>query len=228
MADMLAAAKFIDDDPELRKKFASSSVSGLGTGATRAEIIEKLKTHKLMVASGKTLEGTPKGIAYIAWLKEVYPAAVDVALTAQWEAELGEVAVKGGGKAFEERTYDQIRKMVEIFKAAPPLTGFASTATTEKSSMSESSAPTYAKPTEGMVRFAHVIARNLGQPLPPEVETDAAACRTYIDTHKDTAMRPSPKQIEFAQSIAQRKGITVPEDVLTEGRKVSKWIDENK
>ena len=79
-----------------------------------------------------------------------------------------------------------------------------------------------------MVRFAHVIARNLGQPLPPEVETDAAACRTYIDTHKDTAMRPSPKQIEFAQSIAQRKGITVPEDVLTEGRKVSKWIDENK
>lgn len=231
LTDMGAAAKFIQDDPELRKQFKASAITGLGTGATRAATIERLKQHKLIqqVAGSKSLEATEKGIAYNNWLKEVYPTAVDVAMTARWEAELGTVALSGGGRAFEERTHEQIRQMVETFKAAAPMSGFTPPPTKENSSMSESSAPrTFSKPTEKMVAYAQSIARNLGIDLPADVETSSEACRAFLDKHKDAAMRPSEKQVNFAQNIAQRKGITVPEEALRDGKKISAWINENK
>lgn len=230
IGDMLNAAKFIEDDPELRKQF-SREITGIGTAATRAETIEKLKAHKYIAleADKKSFVATQKGIAFFKWLNEVYPTAFDVALTARWEAELSIVAEKGGGKAFEERTYQNIAEMVEILKAAKPMQGLASTTAPENSNMAENGqAPQYTAPTEKMVNFAKVIARNLKIELPPEVETDANACRAFLNEHSASAMRPSPKQLEYAQNIAQRKKLTIPDDVLNDGRKISAWIDENR
>lgn len=230
IADMIAAAKFIEDDPELKKNFARE-LTGIGTAATRAETIEKLKHHKYIAveADKKSLVATQKGIAFYNWLTAVYPDAFDVALTARWEAELANVAVKGGGKAFEDRTYAQIGQMVEIMKNAKPMTGFTSPNSTENPTMSENGqAQQFTTPTEKMVNFAKSIARNLGIDLPPEVETDATACREFLNAHSGSAMRPSPKQLEYAQNIASRKNLTIPEDAVNDGRKISAWIDENK
>ncbi len=59
--------------------------SGLGTPATRAEIIETLLRREYVVRTGKTLEATDKGIRLI---EVVHPHVKSPAMTGQWEAQL--------------------------------------------------------------------------------------------------------------------------------------------
>ena len=61
---------------------------GLGTPATRAEIIEKLVTSGLMVSTGTHLEVTPKGKQL---LKLVNPRLTTPGLTAKWEQQLQQI-----------------------------------------------------------------------------------------------------------------------------------------
>ncbi|WP_225048792.1 DNA topoisomerase 3 [Lacticaseibacillus kribbianus] len=58
---------------------------GLGTPATRADILEKLQSGQLMAKAGRGLTVTPKGQQL---LRLVNPALVTPDLTAKWEAEL--------------------------------------------------------------------------------------------------------------------------------------------
>jgi len=225
--DMKGASKFVEDDPELKKLL--KEVSGLGTAATRDNIIETLKGHKYLEKSGKHIVATAKGIAFITWLEKVVPDAVNVALTARWEAELAVVEKKGGGKAFEDRVAQKVREMISTFKAAPPMNHAATTTHKESDKMTDTNEPKRAsKPTDKMLEFAKSIAKKVGVRLPEEVMGDFDTCRAFIDEHKDVAMRPSDKQLNFANSIASSKGLTVPPEVLANGRELSKWIDEHK
>lgn len=228
--DMRGAAKYVEDNPALKKQL--KEVSGLGTAATRDSVIEALKAHKYIEKSGKHLIATEKGVKFIQWLEQVYPPAIDVALTAQWEAELAIVAVSGGGKSFEARIANQVREMVERFKTAPAMVLSTSTSTTTTSkghTMSENESTGRSnRPSDKMLEFAKSIATRLGVRVPDEVMTDWDACKAFIDENKDTAMRPSEKQLNFANSIASSKGLTIPAEVLANGRELSKWIDKHK
>jgi len=70
------------DDKELSEAMKDS---GLGTPATRAEIIETLLRREYVVRQGKTLEATDKGIRLI---EIVHPHVKSPAMTGQWEAHL--------------------------------------------------------------------------------------------------------------------------------------------
>ena len=103
LSAMESPGKFIEDD-ELRETFresnkergqASSSggisptTSGLGTPATRAEIIEKLLYANYIERSGKELVPTSKGIQLV---NLVAPELRSPELTARWEQTLAEIA----------------------------------------------------------------------------------------------------------------------------------------
>jgi len=89
---MESPGKFIDDE-ELRE---SMKGSGLGTPATRAEIIEKLINTFYIERNGKELLPTSKGIQLI----PLAPAALrSPELTAQWEQRLTDIARGQGSKA---------------------------------------------------------------------------------------------------------------------------------
>ncbi|MDF9410041.1 MAG: DNA topoisomerase 3 [Pelotomaculum sp. PtaB.Bin013] len=77
--------KFIEDE-ELRE---SMKGSGLGTPATRAEIIEKLLYNNYIERQGKELAPTSKGLQLI---NLVSPALKTPELTAQWEQRLANIA----------------------------------------------------------------------------------------------------------------------------------------
>lgn len=222
--DMKSAAKFVEDDPALKKSLKEAL--GLGTAATRAATIEGLRHDKYLEKKGKYLIATEKGRRFIHWLDTVAPELTDVAMTARWEAELQLVAQNGGGPAFEAKVEEFVKKLVTTLKAAPPI-GLASksspSTSTEKKSMSDDR-----KPTDKMLEFAKSIAKRLNIRVPDEVMTDYEACKQFIDTNRDAALRPSEKQLSFAQAIAQRKGVTVPAECLANGRELSKWIDDNK
>jgi len=89
--------KFIEDE-ELRE---SMKGSGLGTPATRAEIIEKLLNTFYIERHGKELIPTSKGIQLI----PLAPAALrSPELTAEWEKSLTEIARGRGSKAVFMKT----------------------------------------------------------------------------------------------------------------------------
>src|SRR5690606_19112895 len=70
------------DDKELSQ---SMKENGLGTPATRAQIIEVLLKREFIVRRGKSLEATDKGIRLI---EVVHPEVKSPAMTGQWEAYL--------------------------------------------------------------------------------------------------------------------------------------------
>ncbi len=75
------------DDQELRE--AIQKTSGLGTPATRAEIIEKLLSSFYMERNGKELVPTSKGIQL---MELVPPELRSPELTAKWEQQLTEIS----------------------------------------------------------------------------------------------------------------------------------------
>lgn len=230
--DMIAAGKFVQDDPALRRIL--KEVSGLGTSATRDSILEGLVRDRYLERKGKTLRATPKGLAFIDWIEAVEPQLTDVAVTARWEAELAVIAKKGGGPDFEKRIAQFVEGLVSKLKGAAPMRLASSLPPTSKESsrMSESDGSPGTSsgnpPTSKMVDFARSIAKRLGQELPPDVETSFDACKAFLDTNSPAAMAPSPAQLKYATNIAERKSLTIPADTLKNGKELSKWIDANK
>jgi DNA topoisomerase-3 len=99
--------KFIEDK-KLRK---SISGSGLGTPATRAEIIEKLISSFYMERKGKQLVPTSKARQLIELAPESLTSPV---LTAQWEEQLNLIARGNGSrKEFMEGIKNSARQMVK-------------------------------------------------------------------------------------------------------------------
>jgi DNA topoisomerase-3 len=88
---MEGAGKFIEDE-ELRESIKGS---GLGTPATRADIIEKLLNNFYIERNGKSLVPTDKGIQLVALAPEELRSPE---LTARWEQRLTDIARGQGAR----------------------------------------------------------------------------------------------------------------------------------
>ncbi len=91
LKDMENARKFVT---EARLKQVLKETAGLGTPATRAEILKTLERRDYIKRQGKLLIPLPKGIALIEAVEGERIA--DPAYTALWEQQLDEIA-RGGG-----------------------------------------------------------------------------------------------------------------------------------
>jgi DNA topoisomerase III len=116
---MESPGKFIEDE-ELRE---SIKQAGLGTPATRADIIEKLLYTSYIERQGKELVPTSKGIQLV---KLVNPALKSPELTAQWEQRLANIS-KGKDRradfmaSIRENTNDLVKSIISdsstVYKA---------------------------------------------------------------------------------------------------------------
>src|SRR5947199_3318489 len=87
---MQNAWRFVDDEG-LRERWKQAK--GIGTPATRAEIIGGLKKQGFLIAQGKNIVPTETGLSLFGVLKQADPALVDPGLTAQLECLLDEVVI---------------------------------------------------------------------------------------------------------------------------------------
>jgi DNA topoisomerase-3 len=87
---MQNAWRFIED-PALRERLREAK--GIGTPATRAEVIRGLKAQEFLVTDGKHIVPTERGLALFGVLERADPALVDPGVTAQLELLLDEVLV---------------------------------------------------------------------------------------------------------------------------------------
>ena len=227
---MQNAWRFVDDEV-LRERLKQAK--GIGTPATRAEIIRGLKNQAFLIAQGKNIVPTETGLSLFGVLKQADPSLVDPGLTAQLECLLDEVVIgKQGMIGAIDAVCDVAQRIIGKLQegavaGGPPLLGAA------MAGGAGSRAPTPA-----MKRFADGIAREKGVRPPPGYATSGSICRAFLNQHApkkaDTEIpgvsgpRPaSSAQILFAEKLAQKKGIAVPDEAKTSSAAMSAWIDSN-
>ena len=105
---MESAGKRIEDE-ELREAMKDA---GLGTPATRASVIERLKKVGYIGTSGKKLTLTEKGRSTIEWIREIgIDLLTSPEMTGQWERRLSEIAK---GQASDISFLEQVKKLASV------------------------------------------------------------------------------------------------------------------
>jgi DNA topoisomerase-3 len=232
---MQNAWRFVDDEV-LRERLKEAK--GIGTPATRAEIIGGLKKQCFLVAQGKTIVPTETGLSLFGILRQADPALVDPGVTAQLECLLDDVVLGkqemvGAIDAVCEVAVRIIGRLKEGAAAAgPSVLGAAA----------ESSAGSY-PPTQAMKRFADSLVRQKGIKPPPGYKTSMSICRKFLSEHapkkangeadgeavgKAEARSVSAAQLSYAKKIAIGKGVVIPDEAQANSAAMAAWIDSNK
>jgi DNA topoisomerase-3 len=228
---MQNAWRFVDDEV-LRDRLKEAK--GIGTPATRAEIIGGLKKQGFLIAQGKNIVPTETGLSLFGVLKQADPALVDPGVTAQLECLLDDVVV---GKQEMVGAIDAVCDVAEriisklkegAIAGGPSLLGNAG----------GNGTGTY-PPTPAMKRFADSLVRQKGIKPPPGYKTSISICRKFLSEHAskksdgETAGKLDPKpvtpaQLLYAKKLAQGKGLIIPDDARTNSAAMSAWIDTNR
>jgi DNA topoisomerase III len=207
---------------------------GIGTPATRAEIIGGLKKQGFLIAQGKHIAPTEAGLSLFGVLKQADPALVDPGVTAQLECLLDDVVV---GKQEMVGAIDAVCNVAERIigklkeggaAGGPALLGAAI-----------GNGPGAFPPTPAMKRFANSLARQKGIKPSTGYETSISICRKFLSEHapkkaegetlgKLDSKPVSPAQMLYAKKIAQAKGVVIPEDAKANSAAMSAWIDSNR
>lgn len=117
LADMENVAKFVTDPAQ---KARLKETSGLGTPATRADVIETIKIRAYVEAKGNQLISTSKARELIATLETDLPALADPGETAVWEDGLDAIAKRQGTTdTFVGRVVSRIREYLDVLAKKP-------------------------------------------------------------------------------------------------------------
>lgn len=207
------------EDPEKRARLKEAK--GIGTPATRGDVVKGLLTQGQLVAKGKTLQPSPGGMSLYELLMEIAPNVVDPARTAQWEMAFDFVEK---GRMTAQDAVARILKETEVEIARIAASSGRQVAIGKGS-----------KPTEKMITAARTVGERKGIKLPAGVTTDSAKCRAFLDEHLGPrpageqgarpASGPSEKQITFAEQVSERAGVPIPDAVRGSARDLSAWID---
>ena len=232
---MQNAWRFVEDEA-LQERLKEAK--GIGTPATRAEIIRGLKAQDFLTAQGKHIVPTERGLSLFGVLERADPALVDPGVTAQMERLLDEVLVgqqemEGADRCRLCPGQPHHRPAAESGAAAPlpgpgarrpcpaPFRRLAPTGRParrwEASSKAWRAAEGSSRRPATRRRPRPAAASSTGmRPAGAEGDSDGQACR------------PSAAQQLFAEGIAQERGTTVPEEAKASIRSLSAWIDANR
>ena len=228
---MQNAWRFVDDEV-LRDRLKEAK--GIGTPATRAEIIGGLKKQNFLMAQGKHIVPTETGLSLFGVLKQADPALVDPGVTAQLECLLDDVVV---GKQELVSAIDAVCDVAERIigklkdgAAAGGLPSFVFAA--------GNGAAAY-PPTPAMRRFAESLVRQKDIKPPPGYKTSISICRKFLNEHapkkadgetagKNVPRPVSPAQLLYAKKIAQGKGLILPDEVKASSAAMSAWMKSNR
>ena len=187
---MQNAWRFVADEA-LRERLKEAK--GIGTPATRGEIIRGLKTQDFLVAQGKHIVPTERGLTLFAVLERADPALVDPGATARMERLLDGVLVGQQEMvgaidavcAHASRIIGRLRESAGCVDARR-LGGVIQEAGPDR------------PPTPAMKGFVESLARRKGLKPPRGCTSSGAACRAFLDQH-------APKK-DGAQALADVGG----------------------
>lgn len=208
-------------DPAQRKRLKDAK--GIGTPATRGDVLKGLIAQGQLIQKGKSLMPTEGGMKLYDVLMKVCPNVVDPARTAIWETlfdmvEKGTIDANAAVQKILAETTREIERIkqnagvvsIEIGKAG--------------------------KPTPKMIAAAKSVAERKGIKLPPKCTTDSGVCRSFLEAHlpkRDPnapagVYPPSEKQVQFAERISGEIGKPIPAEARASSKALSAWIDTHK
>src|SRR5471032_457032 len=172
---MQNAWRFVEDEV-LRDRLKEAK--GIGTPATRAEIIGGLKRQEFLVAQGKNIVPTETGLKLFGVLKQADPALVDPGVTAQLECLLDDVVVgKQEMVGAIDAVCDVALRIIGKLKDGSPAGGAPLLAPGFGGAAGDRS------PTPAMKRFAVTISRQKRVSLPAGYATSGSICRAFLQQH---------------------------------------------
>ena len=171
---MQQAWRFVGDEA-LRDRLREAK--GIGTPATRAEIIGGLKKQGFLAAQGKNIVPTERGLALFAVLERADPALVDPGVTAEMECLLDDVLTgRQEMMGAIDAVCDSARRI--IGKVAESAAGG------ERVGAGEAPVPGPDRPpTAAMRKFAASIVKRKRIKPPAGYTKSAAVCRSFLDEH---------------------------------------------
>ena len=248
---MQNAWRFVEE-PSLRDRLKEAK--GIGTPATRAEVIKGLRKQNLLGADGKWLVPTPAGLHLFETLRAAAPTLVDPGTTALWEMKLDDVVT---GRADFRRVIDAIATEAERLIGAlvgqrgtlldlgmpAPKARFARRGTAGRTNDAAAGA---ARPVRRRTRKAEPpVEGGAAAPKPRRVrkaKAPASAPSTSVQAGSTQpaapATAPAPpnglrrrepteRMVAFARSLAERKGIDLPDPCLRDFDQCRSFLDQH-
>ena len=230
---MQQAWRFVDDEV-LRDRLKEAK--GIGTPATRAEIIGGLKRQEFLIVQGKNIVPTETGLKLFGVLQQADPALVDPGVTAQLECLLDDVVVgKQEMIGAIDAVCDVAQRIIGKLVEGPP--GGVSPVLVFASDGGGDGRP----PTAAMKRFADSIARQKRIKPPAGYTKSGSVCRAFLEQHAPkkaegvdgntmggAGVKPaSSAQLKFAEKIAREQGVSITDAAKASSGALSEWIDKN-
>jgi DNA topoisomerase-3 len=198
---MQNAWRFVADEA-LQERLKETK--GIGTPATRAEIIRGLKGQDFLTNQGKHIVPTERGLSLFAVLERADPALVDPGVTAQMERLLDDVLVGQQEMvgaidavcAQASRIIGRLQEGATPGDAALLLGGVAKGSGADR------------PPTPAMKRFVDGLARQKRLKPPRGYATSSTICRAFLDQHaprKDAA--PATVGTDATQPVPARRAL---------------------
>ena len=170
---MQNAWRFVDDET-LRDRLREAK--GIGTPATRAEIIAGLKKQGFLAAEGKNVVPTERGLALFGVLERADPALVDPGVTAELECLLDDVQTgRQEMMGAIDAVCDSARRIIDSLATRGD--------DLETLAPGEDAGSGDRPPTPAMRKFAASIAKRKGIKPPRGYTKSAAVCRAFLDEH---------------------------------------------
>ena len=200
--------RFVTDDA-LRERLKEAK--GIGTPATRAEIIKGLKGQHMLTADGKLVLPTPAGLQLFELLKGAAPALVDPGTTAVWEMRLDEVVT---GRVQFKGVIDEIAaeagRLIDVLRGhtgpSVNLSQPVPTATrrgrgrAQRKRMDDKAAP-------------RTSASNGLKPKPRRARKTRATAPNGVAPTRVSGARSAPptdRMVAFAEKLAKEKRVVLP------------------
>ena len=217
---MQNAWRFVTDEV-LRERLKEAK--GIGTPATRAEIIRGLKLQEFLAAQGKNIVPTERGLAIFDRLQQADPALVDPGVTAQLETLLDDVLV---GRTEMMSAIDAV--CAQASRIIGRLTEGAATGAPGADAW---------LPTPAMKSYVESLARQKGISPPAGYAASSAVCRSFLDQHAPpkaaavvapVAVKPKPARSAKPKSIPRKPPASAKAPPRARAPAAEKAADETK
>lgn len=210
---MQNAWRFVDD-LALRERLKEAK--GIGTPATRAEIIKGLKRQNLLAADGKFVAPTTAGLQIFELLRAAAPSLVDPGTTAAWEMRLDDIV---SGRSDYRVVIDGIAEMasqlIEILRGTPATivelgTSMPATGRTRRR-MSGKGRPGGKRTTDAPSDTQSPPRRRSPRPRKSAaVVTNGPTSASPGESAASGGKLPTSKMVAYAKSLASSKRIPLP------------------
>ena len=215
---MQNAWRFVDDNV-LRERLKEAK--GIGTPATRAEIIKGLKRQMLLAADGKHVVPTPAGLQLYELLRAAAPALVDPGTTAVWEMRLDDVVMgKADYRAVIDEISNEAERLIRTLRGSQGLTvdlsqpPQARRGKVKRRPKTDTAAATGAVPARKSVKRAR---RADGGARPSPARNGSAP-----PSHRAP---PTARMIAFAQRLARDNRVELPSGYDTDFETCRRFLD---